>query len=74
MSPTFAPAAPPPKEDAVWSPRVARSEPCWDFISFWKITEPTTTEMAEPRLRVKPNVAVAVAMSRFWRVVSDALM
>jgi hypothetical protein len=32
---------------------------------FWNITDPTTIEIAEPRLRMKPSVAVAVAMSDF---------
>lgn len=65
IKPTLAPAAPPPKADAVWGPRTAASCDCLDFIWFWKMTDPTTTDIADPRLRVKPKVAVAVAMSRF---------
>jgi hypothetical protein len=34
MRPTFAPAEPPPKDDAVWSPREVRRNPCCPFISF----------------------------------------
>ena len=33
MRPTFAPAEPPPKDDAVWSPREVRRNPCCPFIS-----------------------------------------
>ena len=66
MRPTFAPAEPAEKAEAVSGPREETRRGPWEAIWFWKMTLPTTMEMAEPRLRMKPKVAVAVAMSRFW--------
>ena len=45
-------------------------------IWFWKMTPPMTTDIAVARLRVKPKVAVAAAMSRgriwVWRAMRGA--
>ena len=41
--------------------------------SFWNMTPPTTTEIAVPRLRTKPKVAVAAAMSRGWSLAWRAI-
>jgi len=71
MMPTLAPAEPPLKAAASWGPSAARRDDSLVFMMFWKMTEPTTTETALPMLRMKPKVAVAVAMSRFCRVVSE---
>lgn len=71
--PTFAPADPPPRAAAVWGPSEACKMDSFETISFWNTTEPTTIAIAEPRLRTKPKVAVAVAISRFFGIVSVIL-
>ena len=44
-------------------PRAARRVASRLAMPFWKMTPPMTTEIAVERLRTKPKVAVAVAMS-----------
>ncbi len=69
--PTEAPAEPPDSRAAVFAPREATRAACFFCIWFWKTTDPITTEIDVEILRVKPNVAVAVAISLFgtrvWR-------
>ncbi len=71
--PVAEPAPPPPICDASFGPSAARRMPSRFIMPFWNMTPPTTTEMDVARFRTKPNVAVAVAMSRGWMLVCSAI-
>lgn len=60
----FAPALPPLRADASLGPRAAERSAERFCMPFWKMTPPITTDTDVARLRVNPNVAVALAMSR----------